>query len=715
MVSFLRKKFRRISTMPLLTPSGKQFSLHKLVAMSTMLTPGHGVHLPPLNNTTAGDPPRPVYLSHEIQEYLRKLFDELRGPEPCLGRERFEKWLADVQGHTITLEKDTYKFEQFLESVYYSHSLEVMRRIPELDQSKPITNYYISSSHNTYLEGNQLLSRSSTEAYKTALTQNCRCIEIDVHNGEAAEKDDKSIFSNKTDHKRQPSGTGSTLSSRAAAAILTVEEKLESAKGKLEIAKEKLEGKHKVSKTNTGDKLKVVDEDEHGGRPASIRSSMIGEPLVLHGWTLTAPVGFRAVCKAIRETAFTTSPLPIIVSLEVHADHEQQEIMVDIMKEEWEGLLLDSPFETCNPEERVPRLEELLNKILVKVKKAPELKDAPEHLNELTNGSTNGLSPTNTDTLEKKASSNTLVPVISTKDAESGHSGSEDDRASSKKRAKICETLGKLGIYTHSEHFVSFDVGAATKPSHIFSVGEKVILELHESNREQMFAHNRNYFMRAFPAGKRFDSSNLDPSVCWRKGIQMVALNWQTLDEGMMLNEGMFAGSQGWILKPPGYRSEDATSESCAAIPYKTLDLKISIFVGQQVPFPQGETEKGFHPYVKCELHVESQEELDGQPIENGGKAKEGEHKLKTAYKSGSKPDYEGETLHFEGIRNVVEELSFVRFKIEDANYSKDELAAWACIRLDRLQQGYRLIPLKDVKGNSTDGLLLVKIEKVLS
>jgi len=115
-----------------------------------------------------------------------------------------------------------------------------------------------------------------------------------VHNGEPAEKDEKSVLSNKPDHKRHASG--STLSSRAAAAILTVEEKIESAK-------------QMVAKSSLGEKLKVVDEDENGGRPASIRSSMLGEPLVLHGWTLTAPVGFRAVCKTIRENAFTTSRL----------------------------------------------------------------------------------------------------------------------------------------------------------------------------------------------------------------------------------------------------------------------------------------------------------------------------------------------------------------------------------------------------------------------
>jgi hypothetical protein len=41
-------------------------------------------------------------------------------------------------------------------------------------------------------------------------------------------------------------------------------------------------------------------------------------------------------------------------------------------------------------------------------------------------------------------------------------------------------------------------------------------------------------------------------------------------------------------------------------------------------------------------------------------------------------------------------------------------LAAWACIRLDRLQQGYRFIRLLDAKGLASVGLLLVKIEKTL-
>jgi hypothetical protein len=50
------------------------------------------------------------------------------------------------------------------------------------------------------------------------------------------------------------------------------------------------------------------------------------------------------------------------------------------------------------------------------------------------------------------------------------------------------------------------------------------------------------------------------------------------------------------------------------------------------------------------------------------------------------------------------------RFKIRDDEIGKDDLAAWACIRLDRLQKGYRFVHLMDTKGMATNGIILVKV-----
>jgi hypothetical protein len=44
-----------------------------------------------------------------------------------------------------------------------------------------------------------------------------------------------------------------------------------------------------------------------------------------------------------------------------------------------------------------------------------------------------------------------------------------------------------------------------------------------------------------------------------------------------------------------------------------------------------------------------------------------------------------------------------------------DDLAAWACFRLDRLQPGVRILHLYDSNGVVTKGALLVRIKKTVS
>lgn len=69
--------------------------------------------------------------------------------------------------------------------------------------------------------------------------------------------------------------------------------------------------------------------------------------------------------------------------------------------------------------------------------------------------------------------------------------------------------------------------------------------------------------------------------------------------------------------------------------------------------------------------------------------------------------------MHAMVLTTLLTNLSLFRIKIEDVGIFSSPLLAWACIRLDRLCQGFRVINLSGISGKPVDGgKLLVKIDK---
>lgn len=72
-------------------------------------------------------------------------------------------------------------------TAYLSDPRNSIVALPDLskkDWAHPFNEYFISSSHNTYLTGHQLYGTSTTNGYRNVLVRGCRCIEIDVWDGD---------------------------------------------------------------------------------------------------------------------------------------------------------------------------------------------------------------------------------------------------------------------------------------------------------------------------------------------------------------------------------------------------------------------------------------------------------------------------------------------------------------------------------------------------
>ncbi|KAH0343472.1 PLC-like phosphodiesterase, partial [Aureobasidium melanogenum] len=547
---------------------------------------------------------------------------------------------------------------------------------PTLD--RPLNEYFISSSHNTYLMGRQVAGLSSVEGYISALVKGCRCIEIDCWDGKN------------------------------------------------------------------------------------------GLPIVNHGRTLTTEVMFEDCIAVISRYAFASSAYPLIISLEVHCNPDQQLHMVNIMKLYFGVALLTTPL--VDNASVLPSPEELKNKILIKVKAASQQYGAhdladnpstrqrsfsspfsraaensvpPSPLQNAVNG--DGLVTKSSNTwpvLRGSSSTQSTIPSTSSSSEDSDSTPASVDskkKTNNKKTSNIVPALGALGVYACGIKYSGFSAQEARTYNHIYSFAENTFDRISKDPevKSQLEKHNSRYLMRVYPAAIRIDSSNFNPLQCWKRGVQMAALNWQTYDIHMQMNEAMFAAGTdrtGYVLKPEEMRHNKQSLASGSLLDSLKLlkrgkhlvQFSVDIISAQRLPRPRNHNpELGMNPYVEFEVYAAEDNKSRGYAKVDGGI---------DIQPSGIGPSVKRRTRLIEGngfdpnfgdcfrvsLETKYPSLVFVRCTVwnspDGRNASSNStLLATFTAKLTSLQQGYRHLPLFNSYGERyRDAKLFVRIKKDL-
>uniref|UniRef100_A0A673LR60 Phosphoinositide phospholipase C n=1 Tax=Sinocyclocheilus rhinocerous TaxID=307959 RepID=A0A673LR60_9TELE len=396
------------------------------------------------------------------------------------------------------------------------------------------------------------------------------------------------------------------------------------------------------------------------------------EPIITHGFTMTTEISFKEVIEAIAESAFKTSPYPLILSFENHVDSaKQQAKMAEYCRSMFGDALLIEPLEKYPlvPGQQLPSPQELMGKILIKNKKKHQHRASNGGSIRRKDGTDEQFSPLNgvyTHNTPKPSliHSNTKVTVI-----EMGTAYSE---------VNATEEMSTLVNYIEPVKFKSFE--AAAKRNKYFEMSSFVEtkgMDTLKNSPSEFVEYNKKQLSRIYPKGTRVDSSNYMPQLFWNVGCQMVALNFQTLDLPMQLNMGVFEynGHCGYLLKPEFMRRTDKhfdpfTVDIVDGIVANTV--KIKIVSGQFL------NDKKVGVYVEVDMF--------GLPADTKRK-----YRTKTSNNNSLDPVWDDETFVFNKV--VLPTLASLRVAVYEEN---GKFIGHRILPVSALRPGYHYICLKN-------------------
>lgn len=244
------------------------------------------------------------------------------------------------------------------------------------------------------------------------------------------------------------------------------------------------------------------------------------------------------------------------------------------------------------------------------------------------------------------------------------------------------------------------------------SVKEKYIEEAQRdiNLRKKIVEFCQHSFLKVYPKSSRFDSTNFDPVKAWICGVQIAAMNIQSLrDDPMLINKIFFLKNKksGLVLKPEFLRSKAKGNKGSEALIYERsysqplINLKIEVISLQQL-----------HTCFEKNVNYNFDKKNDNIYFESYIIGCWEDDKKNMKFKSKTYP---------KNFLNCVFNNEFSQFDIYEPEfcfwilkiYVSNSLVARACVPINIMNEGLRSVSLYDEYVNEyEDCILTVKVDK---